>query len=107
DNDETGLKTSQRLSQQLKRLNIENYIKTIPDADCKDADKICEFWTVSKMHQLPFPTSTTIYTKPLELVHIDIWEPAPFTSKNGYKYYISIMDAYSRYVCMFLLTQKS
>ncbi|MDV3172997.1 MAG: toprim domain-containing protein [Sweet potato little leaf phytoplasma] len=40
DNDETGLKTSQRLSQQLKRLNIENYIKTIPDADCKDADEL-------------------------------------------------------------------
>ncbi|MHA0850113.1 MAG: hypothetical protein ACVC7N_2700 [Candidatus Phytoplasma australasiaticum] len=40
DNDETGLKTAFRLSQQLKRLNIENYIKTIPHYDCKDADEL-------------------------------------------------------------------
>ncbi|MDO8008950.1 MAG: toprim domain-containing protein [Candidatus Phytoplasma australasiaticum] len=40
DNDETGLKTAHRLSQQLKRLNIENYIKTIPNHDCKDADEL-------------------------------------------------------------------
>ncbi|MDO8031771.1 toprim domain-containing protein [Candidatus Phytoplasma australasiaticum] len=55
DHDETGLKTAQRLSQQLKRLNIENYIKTIPYADCKDADEL--------LRKYGFETYQKVYLK--------------------------------------------
>ena len=60
-----------------------------------------------KMHQLPF-SSTGIKTKaPLELIHIDLWSPTPLPSSNGYRYYISFVDDYSRYCWIFPLTLKS
>ena len=59
------------------------------------------------MHQLPF-YSTGIKTKaPLELIHIDLWSPTPLPSSNGYRYYISFVDDYSRYCWIFPLTLKS
>ena len=44
---------------------------------------------------------------PLELVVADVWGPAPVTSSNGYKYYVSFLDAYSRYTWICLLKTKS
>ncbi|TXG46646.1 hypothetical protein EZV62_027855 [Acer yangbiense] len=59
------------------------------------------------MHQLPYPNSTSVTTKPLELVHTDLWGPAPMLSTEGYRYYISFVDSFSRFVWVFPLRFKS
>ncbi|TXG48817.1 hypothetical protein EZV62_024692 [Acer yangbiense] len=59
------------------------------------------------MHQLPYPNSTLVTTKPLELVHTDLWGPAPMLSTEGYRYYISFVDSFSRFVWVFPLRLKS
>ncbi|KAH9751748.1 retrovirus-related pol polyprotein from transposon RE1 [Citrus sinensis] len=67
----------------------------------------CDACQYGKMHQLPF-YSTGIKTKaPLELIHTDLWGPAPLSSSTGYRYYISFVDDYSRYCWIFPLTLKS
>jgi histone deacetylase 1/2 len=43
----------------------------------------------------------------LELVFSDLWGPAPTTSSLGYHYYISVIDANSRYTWVYLLKSKS
>ncbi|KAH9769651.1 retrovirus-related pol polyprotein from transposon RE1 [Citrus sinensis] len=67
----------------------------------------CDACQYGKIHQFPF-YSTGIKTKaPLELVHTDLWGPAPMLSLQGYRYYISFVDDYSRYCWIFPLTLKS
>ena len=59
-----------------------------------------------KHHALPFPTSNTEYIYPLQLIVCDFWDPAFNLSKNGCVYYISFVDAYSRYTWIYFLQSK-
>ena len=67
----------------------------------------CKHCLIGKMHQLPFAHSQFQSTQPLELVHSDVWGPAPVSSSNGYKYYLLFMDDFSKYSWLFLLKHKS
>ena len=69
--------------------------------------RFCEPCIHGKHHQLPFHTSLSQYTTPLELVFIDIWGPAPVCASNGARYYISFLDAHTKYTWLFLLHNKS
>lgn len=60
-----------------------------------------------KAHSLPYFPSTMNYTKHLQLVYSDLWGPAPLLSTNGNKYYLSFVDAYSKYTWVFSLKTKS
>ena len=60
-----------------------------------------------KMHQFPFPTSDFHASSPLELVHSDVWGPAPVTSTNDFQYYVLFVDAYSKFIWLYLLKHKS
>ncbi|KAF7824227.1 Retrovirus-related Pol polyprotein from transposon TNT 1-94 [Senna tora] len=73
----------------------------------KNIQPFCEACCLGKMHALPFYPSSTIYTKPLELVYSDLWGPAPVLSSRGYKYYIMFIDAFSKYTWIYLLKAKS
>ena len=43
---------------------------------------------------------------PLELVYSDVWGPAP-SSVGGKKYYVSVIDDYSKFTWIYLLRHKS
>ncbi|TXG58975.1 hypothetical protein EZV62_016804 [Acer yangbiense] len=60
-----------------------------------------------KSHKLPFHSSKTVYKTPLTLIVADVWGPAPIASSKGYKYYLSLMDACTRYTWICLLKSKS
>jgi histone deacetylase 1/2 len=47
-------------------------------------------------HQLPFSLSTRVTTSPLEIIYSDVWGPGPI-STSGHEYYVSFVDAYSRF----------
>ncbi|KAH9800494.1 retrovirus-related pol polyprotein from transposon RE1 [Citrus sinensis] len=49
--------------------------------------------------------TTTI--QPLELLHADLWGPAPLLSSQGYHYYLSILDDFTRFTWIFTLVTKS
>ena len=66
----------------------------------------CKHCLIGKMHKLPFVHSQFQSTQPLELVHSDVWGPAPISSSNGYKYYLLFVDDFSRYSWLFLLKHK-
>lgn len=67
----------------------------------------CQACAIEKNHSLPFPTSSTTYTIPLQLIVSDLWGPSYKTSRNGYKYYISFIDAYSRFTWIYFLESKA
>uniref|UniRef100_A0A2N9FFC2 Reverse transcriptase Ty1/copia-type domain-containing protein n=1 Tax=Fagus sylvatica TaxID=28930 RepID=A0A2N9FFC2_FAGSY len=51
--------------------------------DFNSVSNHCKHCLAGKMHQLPFPVSTNKVTKPFQLVHADLWGPAPSVSLNA------------------------
>lgn len=58
----------------------------------------CEACQFGKSSALPFPLSNSRATSLFDLVHTDLWGPAPLASSEGYRYYIHFLDDYSRFV---------
>jgi hypothetical protein len=67
----------------------------------------CSAYHMSKSKQIPFSLSSTHVNHPLELIYTDVWGPAPVFSRNGNKFYVSFLDAYSRYTWLFPISHKS
>jgi histone deacetylase 1/2 len=67
---------------------------------------VCDAYQQGKSHQLPFHVSQHVPTAPLELIYSDVWGPARI-SVSGHKYYVSFVDAYSRFTWLYLIKRKS
>ena len=57
--------------------------------------------------RLPFSASTFVASRPLERIHSDLWGPSPVASVQGFRYYVVLIDNYSRYSWLYPLTKKS
>ena len=68
---------------------------------------ICSACCHGKIHKFPYIASETVYLNPFELVVIDLWGPSLVQSRNGFKYYISFVDAFTRYTWIYMLKTKS
>ena len=68
---------------------------------------ICESCCISKAHKLPFSASSQTSNKPLELVHSDLWGPAPVTSHFSFQYYVIFIDDYKKLTRFYPLKRKS
>jgi len=66
----------------------------------------CDSCQRAKSRQLPYAKSCNVSTAPLELIHSDVWGPAP-VSVGRHTYYVSFIDDYSRYTWIYLLKKKS
>ena len=67
----------------------------------------CDACQYGKLHQFSFPSAHTHTTQAFQLVYSNVWGPAPQLSCDGYRYYISFMDDFTRYLWIFPLQQKS
>lgn len=57
---------------------------------------------------IPAPTSGgTHATQPLQLLHADICRPVSVTSLGGGRYFLTIVDDYSRFTWVHILRQKN
>ena len=59
------------------------------------------------MHQLSFSVSNKRVTAPFALVHSNLWGPAPIQSSTGFKYYLVLVDEFTKFTWVYLLKHKS
>ena len=70
-------------------------------------ESACSACLSAKSKQLPFSQSSSQIKSPLDLIYFDLWGPSPVCSRSGHKYYISFLDAYSRYTWLFPISHKN
>jgi len=69
--------------------------------------KQCLICSYTRQCRLPFPHSQIHSKQVFELVHIDLWGPYKVQTYNGYRYFLRIVDDYSRTTWTHLFTTKS
>jgi len=78
----------------------------LPLIDC--VDQVCEGCILGKHDRDSFPSSKSWReTKPLELVHANIYGPMKTLSLNKNKYFIIFVEDFSRRTWVYFITEKS
>jgi len=67
----------------------------------------CESCMLGKSAKLPFHSRQSYSTSFLHTLHTDVWGPASVPSFDGFRFYLIIVDEYSRYIWLFPMTRKS
>jgi len=78
--------------------NLLNFSFKINDA--------CDICALSKQCQLPFSASSISSIRSFELIHCDIWGPYKISFIFGAKYFLTIVDDYSRFTWVFFMHHK-
>lgn len=81
----------------ISNLSKLKFVKGLPDLN-HHSDVPCGACQVGKIVKTSFKSKNIISTsRPLELLHIDVFGPVGIASINGNKYGLSIVDDYSRW----------
>ncbi|PKU87515.1 Retrovirus-related Pol polyprotein from transposon TNT 1-94 [Dendrobium catenatum] len=67
----------------------------------------CTSCNLCKSHKLCFSSSVSRTVHPLAMLHADVWGPSPVSSIQGFRYYLLIVDDFSRYTWIFPFIFKS
>ena len=87
--------------------SVVSSIDNSVDFSKSDIVSYCKHCLSGKMHQLSFDKSDFHSTKPLELIHNDVWGPAPVSFVNDFRYYLVLIDDFTKFTWVYLLKYKS
>lgn len=82
-------------------------IVSIPASFSSKQPFLCSICPMARQERLPFPQKTSITTKVFELLYVDLWGPYHVTTHDNYRYFITIVDDYSRSTWTQLLSCNS
>ncbi|GJZ89261.1 putative RNA-directed DNA polymerase [Tanacetum coccineum] len=81
-------------------------LKGVLKIDKEDKNHFCEICQRAKQTRKPFPLSEH-KTKSLgDIVHLDLWGPYKVASHTGHRYFLTIVDDYTRAVWVYLIKSK-
>uniref|UniRef100_A0A2N9IPP4 Integrase catalytic domain-containing protein n=1 Tax=Fagus sylvatica TaxID=28930 RepID=A0A2N9IPP4_FAGSY len=87
--------------------NILPSLSPCTSLDFNSVPTHCKHCIAGKMHQLPFPVSINKVTTPFQLVNADLWGPAPTVSINAFRFYLVLVDEFTKFTWVYLLKHKS
>jgi hypothetical protein len=67
----------------------------------------CDICPMAKQTRLPFNMSYISSHASFDLIHCDIWGPHRTHTHSGARYFLTIVDDYSRYTWIHLMKLKS
>ncbi|KAJ0531909.1 putative RNA-directed DNA polymerase [Helianthus annuus] len=80
-----------------------SFLRTLDKSMCSH----CVACSTSKSTRLPFDSIVSHSIVPLHVIHCDIWGPSPVLSRDGYRYFITFIDDFSRFTWIYPLTHRS
>ena len=84
----------------------KSMLKGLPQLKIRD-NTICVGYQYRKAHHLPYEESIFKAKEPLELGHSDVFGKVKQPSIMGYKYIITFIDDFSKYVWVDFMKEKS
>ncbi|XP_072080873.1 uncharacterized protein [Arachis hypogaea] len=66
----------------------------------------CISCRTAKQHALSFNNNSSIACSPFDLIHSDVWDPAPTASMGGARYFVVFIDDYSRFTWVHLMNNR-
>ena len=89
----------------LKKLSERNMATGVPRIE--HPNQVCEGCVLAKQTRISFPSQALFRAqKPLQLVHADLCGPITPTSIGGSKYFLLLVDDYSRWMWVYMLSGK-
>ena len=83
------------------------FLRQIDNSITFDCTNVCEICPLAKQKKLSFPVSQSISNKEFELIHCDIWGPFATISYSGFKFFLTIVDDFTRCTWVYMLKTKS
>ena len=92
--------------QLLRKLSSKEIVRGLPKLEIPE--NICRDCIARKQHRSPFPSLASYRaSRPLELVHGDICGPILLATLGGSKYFLLLVDDYSRLMWVAMIKKKS
>lgn len=89
----------------LRKMGREQLVRGLPLV--KQVEQVCEACLAGKHRRSPFPQSTEYrHTEPLGLLHGDLCGPITPPTPSGNRYFLLLVDDYSRFMWVALLPTK-
>ncbi|GJZ22728.1 ribonuclease H-like domain-containing protein [Tanacetum coccineum] len=85
---------------------VLNVLKDSLNIDKKDNTVCCEICQRAKQTREPFLLSDHTSNRLGDLVHLDLWGPYKVTSSEGFRFFLTIVDDYTRAVWVYLIKSK-
>lgn len=67
---------------------------------------LCSTCEIAKHKRLPFTLSNSVTYAPFDIIHSDLWT-SPVLSRQGYRYYLVLLDDFTHFVWVYPLKHKS
>ena len=78
----------------------------VPSISCIQ-ESICLICPLAKQSKLPFLVSSSFSTSIFELLHCNVWGPMAINSISGSKFFLTIVNDYTRFTWVHLMQHKS
>lgn len=66
----------------------------------------CITYSQAKQTRLSFQKGQSTSHKSFDLVHVDVWGPYKQSTHDGFKYFLTIVDDFTRHIRLHLLNNK-
>ncbi|GJT45695.1 putative RNA-directed DNA polymerase [Tanacetum coccineum] len=87
--------------------HVIKQMKNLPHFTTDVSKLHCTICPIAKQTALPFPSSSSYANALFELIHADTWGPYKHLTLNNYKYFLTLVDDYSRTTWTFLIPTKN
>lgn len=93
----------------MKKLIRQNLVDgmELSEKDCEEIEKNCDVCLKAKQTRFPFNEERKRAERPLQIIHTDLCGPIDPSTWDGKKYILTLMDDYTHFVVVRLLSNKN
>ena len=68
---------------------------------------LCSAYKLGKLAQMPLALVEHTSQYPFDIVHSDVWSPAPILSNLGFSYFVLFVNDFTRFIWIYFFKNKS